>query len=154
MWGEQMFPKIIHIDNVKDIRYGTTEIGFYQTKAQLDKLLDKHGCTKVISGRDGTFNMIGFEYQEKSYMLAIPNVYVKGVLVERLGIRIVFRYLEVLLELAKERVIDLDFALLSAKMVQTSIGTMTVGKALEKMPQADLMLPEYAGEDNDEKNGG
>jgi hypothetical protein len=129
-------------------------VGFYQTKAELEKLLDKHGCTKVISGRDGTFNMLGFEYQGKSYMLAIPNVYVKGVLVERLGIRIVYRYLEVLLELAKERVIDLDFALLSAKMVQTAIGTMTVGKALEKIPQADLMLPEYASENNEEKSKG
>lgn len=145
-----MFPKAIHLKSEKEIRYGLTSVGFYQTKAQIEKLLDKHGCTKVMTGREGTFNIIGFEYEGKSYMLTIPNVYVKNELVERIGIRIVFRYLETLLELAKDRVIDLDCALLSSKMVHTPHGTMTLGLALAKMPEADLILPEYAGGKDEE----
>ena len=136
-----MFPKAIHIKSENEIRYGRTQVGFYQTKAQIEKLLDKHGCDKAITCRDGTFHILGFEYEGKSYMITIPNVYVKERLVDRIGIRIVYRYLEIILELAKERAIDFEGALLCTKMVHTPDGDMPLGEALKHIPEAQLYLP-------------
>ena len=49
-----MFKKIIEIENTRAIRYGQTEIGYYQTQTAIMKLLKKHGCNEIlIHEKDG-----------------------------------------------------------------------------------------------------
>ena len=137
-----MFSKeIIHVEYASHIRYGTTKLSFQQTMSQIMALLNKHGCNKIATAQDGEIRAIQFIYQEKLYEVTFPRVYVKKVYNDRIGIRIVKYYLEIILDLAKDRAIDFEGAMLGSKMVQIGDRSMTVKDAVDHLDPAELFLP-------------
>jgi len=133
-----MFHEIINIKNVNHIRYGGTKKSLNQTKADIEKLLKKHGVEKIGTMSDGNNHQIAFEYQGKPYVFNVPQVFVKGVYNERVGIRQVYRFLEIVLEWDKQRVIDFDFLMLAGRMLQIDGKTITLLEAVNKMPQGRI----------------
>jgi len=129
-----MFHKIIQIKRIEDIRYGHTNKSFSQSLGEIMALLEKHGCQQIATVKDGTSRMIGFVYQEKPYRIDIPQVYVKGVLNENIGIRVVKYYLEIILELSKQRVMDFDLVMLGTRMVDVNGKISTLRDAIGTLP--------------------
>jgi hypothetical protein len=136
-----VFRDRINIENIKDIRYGHTTIAYQRTFGQVLGLLDKHGCTKTMTYKEGDINKIGFELDNKPYIINIPRVYVKGVYDDKLGIRLVFRTLEALLELTKQRVVDFEFLMLGSRIVHTPEGNKTLKEAVEQISAKQLFEP-------------
>jgi hypothetical protein len=143
-----MLVKVIRVKKPNDIRFGTTQIPYDKTFGQVMALLRKHGCTKIAMAsdisEDEEINKIAFELNEKSYMIDVPRVFVKKGKYgnyeynDMIGIRLVYWFLQTMLELVKQRVIDMDQAMLSARMVRTPYGSMTLGEAVESIPPAEL----------------
>ena len=133
-----MFNKIIHINRIEDIRYGTTKIRFQKSQAEIMALLKKHGCEETAVITKGNECKIGFIYEGKPYMLDIPQVYVKKVYVDWIGIRIVKYYLEILLELSKQRVVNFDDAMLGTRMVEMNGKKFTLREVVDTMPMPRL----------------
>ncbi len=131
-----MFHKTIHIKSVSEIRYGHTRVSYEQTYGQIMALLRKHGCDKIATMRDETTNsdQFAFEYNKNTYVFTVPRVYLKGKFDEKIGIRIVLYFLETLLELTKNRVVDIEFLMLGSRMVETEKGTMTLKQAADRLP--------------------
>lgn len=131
-----MFNKAIYVKNVKEIRYGTTQVPFSRTEGEIKELLKKHGCQQMVTAMDGNYVRIGFVYQGKPYMIDVPCVYVgpKKELNERIGIRLVLYYLEILLDWSKVRAIDFDKFLLGARMVEIEGKVHTLQEVVDKLP--------------------
>lgn len=135
-----MFHKVIHLKRVNEIRYGTTNISYEQTFGQIMALLRKHGCTKIATMEDEQTGeaQIAFELSESAYVVTIPKVYVNKILNRKIGIRIVFRFFETLLEMVKQRAIDIDFLMLGSRLVDTPRGRMTLKEAADSLPAASI----------------
>ena len=133
-----MFVDIIHIKRKEDIRYGSTKIPFGQTFTEIMVLLRKHGCNKIATIEDDGKNKIIFEYQEYPYLITVPSVYVKSIYNDKIRIRIVKYYLETILELTKQRVMDFDFVMLGSRILQIEGQSITLKEAVDKLPPAKL----------------
>lgn len=143
-----MFNEIIKIEKKEQIRYGTTIISFDKTFGQIIKLLRRHRCSKILLIEE-TPQRIAFELDSKPYIVTIPRVYINNIYNDKIGIRIVFRYLETLLELAKQRVIDFDTFMLGSRIIETPQGTLTLKDAVNKLPMPKIFLiPENIEEEN------
>jgi hypothetical protein len=101
-----MFNKEIRVKRRKDIRYGLTEKKPEETLTDIMALLRKHGCEKVGTIYVGDDIRIGFELDKLPFLIDVPRVFINNRYDEKIGIRIVFRYLETLLELAKNRAVS------------------------------------------------
>lgn len=141
-----MFIKVVHIKNKKDIRFGTTHCTFFQTFSQIQQLLEKHGCRQIITTQNGNEHQIGFVYQEKPYLIDVPQVFIKGVYDNKIGIRIILYYLETLLELSKMRAINFNFAMLGTQMVDVDGVRRPLGEVLEKQLPIPQLLPSAEAE--------
>lgn len=143
-----MLAKVIRVKKPNDIRYGTTQIPYEKSFGEVMGLLKKHGCTKIAMatdiGEDGEINRIAFELDKKSYMIDVPRVFVKKGKYgnyeynDRIGIRLIYYFLQTMLEMVKQRIVDLDQFMLSARIVQTPHGSMTLGEAVETIPPGEL----------------
>ena len=131
--------EIIHIKSKSDLRYGWTDKPFEQTFGEIMALLQKHNCDRVATMRDGEKHIIGFEYQEIPYIVNIPRVFVKGKYNEKIGVRLVKYYLEIILDWAKLRVIDFEFIMLGTRMVKIDEQAMTLKEAVDNLPPITLM---------------
>lgn len=143
-----MLVKVIRVKKPNDVRFGTTQIPYEKTFGQVMALLRKHGCSKIAMASDISeeeeINKIAFELDKKSYVIEVPRVYVKKGKYgnyeynDKIGIRLIYWFLQTMLEMVKQRVIDLDQLMLSARMVRTPYGSMTLGEAVETIPSAEL----------------
>lgn len=136
-----MFKEEIHIKKKNDIRYGTTKIKPSKTQAEIMELLDEHDCSKIGVWQEGKKKVIGFEYQDKTYTITVPRVYVRGTYKKNIGIRLVKYYLEIMLDWAKERVIDFDFMMLPNRVVNYKGQQYRFGDLTDKLPDGQLMSP-------------
>ncbi len=143
-----MLVKVIRVKRPNDIRYGTTTIAYERTFGEVMGLLKKHHCTKIAMAteiaEDGEINKIAFELDEKSYMMDVPRVFVKEGKYgnyeynDKIGIRLVYYFLQTMLEMVKQRIVDPDQFMLAARIVQTPHGSMTLGQAVETIPLGQL----------------
>lgn len=97
-----MFNKEIRIKRKKDVRYGLTDKPPEETLSDIMKLLRKHGCEKVGTIYIKDDIRVGFELDNLPFLIDIPRVYVNNKYDPKIGIRIVFRYLETVIELTKK----------------------------------------------------
>lgn len=133
-----MFNETIHIEKVSDIRYGTTKIPAAKTQAQIESPLEKNGCQKTMFVRNGDMRQIAFEFEGNPYVITVPRVFVKGAFNDRIGIRLVLYYLEIVLAFAKERVINFEFTMLSSRLVPAMGTQMSVADAIAALPEGRL----------------
>lgn len=141
--SDLMFYEKIFINSVKDIRYGQTEISAQKTMGEIMNLLEKHKCDEILtrSSRESGAKQIAFIYQDNPYMITIPLVYVgeNKVLHDKIGVRLVKYYLEIILDWAKHRVVDLQNLLMSQRMVQIDGKNYTMMDVMNKMPAGKLL---------------
>mgnify|MGYP003133190306 CR=1 FL=1 len=133
-----MFAEEIRITNKAHLRYGWTKLSFSKTQGHIMKLLDKHGCDKILVTKDGDEWQLGFVYQNVPYLFVIPKVFLNGVYDDKIGIRLIFRYLETSLELAKVRACNLSEMLLAQRLVEIDGEKITLGNAVKCLPPARL----------------
>lgn len=136
-----MFNEKIFINNERDIRYGTTRISAQKTMGEIMDLLEKHKCDEILtrSSRETGAKQIAFIYQEKPYMITIPKVYVKKVLNECIGARLVKYYLEIILDWAKHRVVNVESLLMAQRMVQIEGQSYTMEDVVNKMEPGKIL---------------
>lgn len=134
-----MFFDRILVKRKEDIRYGLTEISFQRTQAQIMKLLKDHGCDRTGFLSNGDEHVLVFELDEKPYEIHIPRVFIRDQYNDRLGIRIVFRYLETLLELVKHRIIDFEFLMMGTKIVEHDGVRRLLGEVVKEIPTPELL---------------
>jgi len=136
-----MFNEEIKIERKSQIRYGQTEKTFDETMIKIKELLRKHNCTKIMTLEEGNKHAIAFELNEKPYVINIPKIYVRGNYNDKIGIRIIFRYLETLLELAKDKIVDFETLMLGSRLIQTPDGNkITLKDLVSKLPVPKLLL--------------
>lgn len=138
-----MFNKIIKVQNKNDVRYGTTTIKFEKTYSQIMGLLRKHECEQIFCTKDNEgFDQIGFTIELKPYLIVVPKVYVKDWYDDRIGIRIVYYLIDIILNLTKERIIDPDTLLLGSRLVHDESGQMrTVTEYILPKIEKEYLLP-------------
>lgn len=138
-----MFYEKIYIDSVNNIRYGTTKISPQKTMGEIMNLLEKHECDEILtrSSRETGAKQIAFVYQGNPYMITIPKVFVgrNKELNEMIGPRLVKYYLEIILDWAKHRVIDLQNLLMAQRMVQIDGKNHTMMEVMNKMPPGKIL---------------
>jgi len=134
-----MFNKVIKVAKEGEVRYGTTKIPFDKTYAEILTLLRRHGCEQIFcqQTKDG-FHQIGFTLNMKPYLIDVPKVYVRNVYQDRIGIRIVYYLIEIILTLTKEGLINPDTLLLGCRLVHDQDGNMRTA--------TDLILPQLEGQ--------
>lgn len=154
-----MFEKEIKVDRLADIRYGHTSIGFNTTYGQIMGLLRKHGCKQIMTMEEELegqrYHKIAFTMEDKPYLFIIPRVYIakgskynrKYVYDEKIGIRIVFRFLETLTELIKLRILDPEIVMIGNRMVHDKDGNMTnvADYILPQLEKEILLIPQSPG---------
>ena len=120
-----MFIKIIKVNSQSEIRFGQTTISYARTYSQIIELLRKQRCEQIFltANKEG-FDQIGFTVELKPYLITIPKVYVKNIYNDKIGIRLVFRFLETLVELIKIRALTFDAAMLGSRMVHDENGEL------------------------------
>jgi len=135
-----MFNDIIHVKNKSEIRYGHTEIPTSRTMAELMKLLKEYECDEILTRTSKKGNdQLAFVYQEVPFLITIPKVYIKNVLNERIGVRLVLYYLEIIMAWAKARIIDIDSLLMGQRMVQIEGKNMTMKEVVDTLPPGKLL---------------
>lgn len=138
-----MFYEKIFINNERDIRYGTTKISPQRTMGEIMDLLEKHECDEILtrSSRETGAKQIAFIYQDNPYMITIPKVFVGSnkVLNESIGPRLVKYYLEIILDWAKHRVVDIENLLMAQRMVQIDGKNYTMIDVMNKMPAGKIL---------------
>ncbi len=144
-----MLVKTIYVDSPSKIRYGTTKKPPETTMGEVIALLKKHGCSKVAMasdlGEDGETNRIAFELDKVPYMLDVPRVYIrKGrgytkqyEYNDMIGIRLVYYFLQTMLEMVKNRIVDIKFLMLPSMVVNTPAFAEAVKE--EKIELGSLM---------------
>lgn len=138
-----MFNKTIKVDRANDIRFGTTEKSFDSTYGQIITLLRNNKCEQIFCQQDDEgFHQIGFTLKMKPYLINIPKVYVRSVYNDRIGIRVVYYLIEIILSLAKEGLIDPDTLLLGTRLVHDKDGKMktVTQEILPQLEQQQLLL--------------
>lgn len=142
-----MFNKEIRVRRKEDVRYGQTEKAPEETLSDIFKLLNKHNCEKVGTMYVGDDVRIGFQLDNIPYVIDVPRVYIRDVYDPKIGIRIVFRYLETVLELGKNRAVPLHNLLLSATQVRDpedgklkSMGDLWVKRLAEGKGEPEELL--------------
>jgi len=113
-----MFKEVIRINNKSLIRMGQTKIPFHQTFGEILVLLSKHECDQVLTSRNGDKHQIAFVYQSVPYLMTIPRVFVQNKYNDMIGIRMVYYYLRIMLDWAKERVVDLPQIMLASRLIE------------------------------------
>lgn len=123
--GDMMFNKEIRLKRKDDVRYGLTKKNPEETLTNIMTLLRKHGCEKVGTMYEGDELRIGFQLEGVPFLIDVPKVHIRNVYDPKIGIRIVFRYLETVLELVrKSRAIPLHNLLLSCAQVRDDDGRL------------------------------
>ncbi len=136
-----MFMERIFVRNIGDIRYGYTEIPASRTMAEIMNLLKEYECEEILTRASRTGNdQIAFIFQGTPFLITIPKVYVgkNKVYNERIGIRMVLYYLEVILAWAKIRAIDINNLLMGQRIVQIGDKTMTMSEVVNTLPPVEL----------------
>jgi len=133
-----MFADTIQIKKESDIRYGTTKINFHKTYGEIMALLGKHGCDQIATMKDGDIQRIAFVYQDNPYMISIPRVFVSGIYNDKIGIRLVKYYIEIILEWSKQRIINFEYLMLGARMVNIDGQNQTLKEAVDNLPPVKL----------------
>ncbi len=133
-----MFTDKIEIKKPNEIRYGTTLIAYEKTFGEILALLSKHGCDQIATMKDGDIQKIGFVYQDNPYMIRIPRVFVAGEYNEKIGIRLVKYYLEIILDWSKQRIINFEDLMLGTRMVNIAGKSTTLKEAVDEMPPTQL----------------
>lgn len=107
-----MFNKVIELKSEREISMGTTKVGYQRTIASIMDLLEKHGCQKMGTIKEGNDLRIGFQIDDIPFVIDVPKVYVRDDYKPQIGVRIVFWYLKSMLELVKKRVVPIHNLLL------------------------------------------
>ena len=133
-----MFNKEIRVRRKEDIRYGQTKKQPEETLTDIMILLRKHGCNKVGHIYEGDDIRIGFELDHLPFLIDVPRVFIRNIYYPQIGIRIVYRYLETILELTKSRAVSVHNLLLPMAQVidpddgkSKSLGEMWIKKISE-----------------------
>jgi hypothetical protein len=135
-----VFKETIHIEKRgKDhLRYSTTTVPYDKTFGEIMALLAKHECQEVATRKKGNSQLIGFVYQDKPYIVTVPQVFVGDEYDDRIGIRLVKYHLEIVLDWAKQRVIDFDYLMLGSRIVHVAGEDIPLKEAVETLPPADM----------------
>ena len=133
-----MFADKIEINKPNQIRYGTTQIAYEKTFGEILALLSKHAYDHIATMKDGDIQKIAFVYQNNSHMIRIPRVFVDGQYNEKIGIRLVKYYLEIILDWSKQRIINFEDLMLGTRMVNIAGKTTTLKEAIDEMPPTKL----------------
>lgn len=113
-----MFNKDIRLKTGEKIRWGSTEKTPDETLLDITKLLRKHKCDKVGTMYVKEDIVIAFELDGMPFRIDVPKVYYNDNYKEKMGIRVVFRYLEVILDLTKNRAVPVQNLLLPMAQVR------------------------------------
>lgn len=113
-----MFNKDIRLKTGEKVRWGGTEKSPEDTLTDITKLLLKHKCQKVGTMLSGEDIKIGFELDGLPFLVDVPKVYYNDRYQPKMGIRIVFRYLEIILDLTKSRAVSVHTLLLPMAQVR------------------------------------
>ncbi len=133
-----MFEDEVHVKKKNDFRYGTTKKPAYETMNEIMDLLDEYGCERVMTDRKGESMRIGFIFEGRPYKIQIPKVYVNGKYNEKIGIRVVYHFLKIVLSWSKQGIVSMERALMSGRMVQIGNRTLSLGEAAEELDDGDL----------------
>lgn len=133
-----MFRREVHVSDKGDLSYGYTDKEPHDTMNEIMQLLDDNGCSRILTEKQGDNMRIGFVFEGKSYAITVPRVYVNGNYKAKIGVRVVYHFLRILLTWTKQGVVDLDKALLGGRMIKLQGETVTMDEAVEKMPQGEL----------------
>ncbi|MCK4545127.1 hypothetical protein KAU43_06275 [candidate division WOR-3 bacterium] len=133
-----MFTDKIEIKKPNDIRYGTTKIPYEQTFGEILALLSKHGCDQIATMKDGDIQKIAFVYQENPHIIKIPMVFVDNIYNEKIGIRLVKYYLEIILDWSKQKIIKFEDLMLGTRMVNIAGKSTTLKEAVDEIPPTQL----------------
>ncbi len=117
-----MFKPMIKIHSKTQITCGTTTVPSAKTYADIIALLGKMGCDRVVTDISGNAMTIAFQLDGVPYIIQVPQVFVKSVYNERIGIRIVFHFLKSMLNLVKERAIDPSQLFLATRIIDGANG--------------------------------
>ena len=129
-----MFVKELHRKSKSDIRYGTTKVSYQKTFVDIMKLLDKHDCSQVMTYKEGDNLSIAFTYLNKTYLIPITKVYVNGKYEDKIGIRVIFRQLETMLELANEGFADMETLMLGCQLVRVDGENKRLAEVIKTEP--------------------
>jgi len=81
---------------------------------------------------------IGFIFEGKPYKIKIPKVYVRGNYKEKIGIRVVYHFLKMVLSWTQESVVDMEKALMSSRMVELQGRSVSLGEASKALENGGL----------------
>lgn len=136
-----MFKEEIKIEKENDVRYGTTEVPAHKTLNELMELLKKYDCDRIVTDYQGDNMRLCFIYRGDPYVIPIPKVYVRGEYNEKIGVRVVYHYLRILLSWTEAGIMSLDKALMSYRTVMLDGRTVSMSEIMNKMDNGSL-LPE------------
>lgn len=127
-----MFPHEIHLERESQIPFGTTKLDFFQTQADIQRMLAHFGAQRILINKDGDKHEIMFELHGKAYMLRVPRVYVKKgkgrarkeEYMPHIGIRVIYHYLKAVLPYIEGKMVLGEQALLAARLVINKDGEM------------------------------
>lgn len=151
----------IKVEKQNDLAYGTTQISNEDTLSDIRKLLRKHKCDEILIGEKGGDQFIAFKYQGNPYVFRVPKVSVKRgrgyqrkyEYDDRLGVRIVYRFLQTLLDLTKVRIVDMQTLLLGARMVDVNGKSVPLSDVVDRIPAKELLPDGYLPAAVDEQGG-
>lgn len=133
-----MFKDEVRVKSKNELRYGTTRKPAHETLNEIMELLDDYDCDRVLTDREGDQLRIGFIFQGTPYKIAVPRVYVDGEYNDKIGIRVVYHYLKMLLSWTKEDIVDLDKALMSSRMVEMGGESVALGEAADELGDGEF----------------
>lgn len=133
-----MFKDEIHVDKKNDLRYGTTKKPVHETMNEVMQLLREYDCERIVTDQQDDNLRIGFIYQGKPYKITVPKVYVKGEYEEKIGVRVVYQYLKIILSWTDEGVMSLNKALMSNRMVKLKGKTVALGEVADQVDNGEF----------------
>lgn len=133
-----MFEEEVHVKKKGDLRFGYTKKKAHETMNDIQDLLDEYDCSEVVTQKKGDKMKIGFIYQGKPYKLNIPRVYINGRYNEKVGPRVVYHFLEIVLSWTDSGIISMDKALMASRMVRIKGKDVSLGEASDKLPDGSM----------------
>lgn len=133
-----MFEDEVYVDKKNELRYGTTKKPAHETMNEIMQLLTEYDCERIVTDYEGDTMRLGFIYEGKPYKITIPKVYIRGEYEEKIGVRVVYHFLKMVLSWTKQGIVSLNKALMSGRMVKLQGKTVSLGEASEALEDGKL----------------
>lgn len=133
-----MFEEEVHVNKKNELRYGTTKKPAHETMNEIMQLLREYDCERIVTDYEGDTMRLGFIYEDKPYKITIPKVYIRGEYEEKIGVRVVYHFLKIVLSWSKQGIVSLNKALMSGRMVKLRGKNLSLGEASEGLENGQL----------------